>query len=124
MSKCCCPLCGNEVDIGETLIVEDRGIIVRGGKGAYLDRTKMRIFMALWDAHPRVVSYDTLIMKMYDASQDEPEYAMGGLKVRVSQMRPELERVGITVCVVHKRGYALNFPGDRQVKLLRALKAA
>ena len=123
MSKCCCPLCGGEVDIGETLIVEDRGIIVRDGKGARLEPMQMRVFMELWDAKPRAVAYDRLIMRMYDVpGKDEPGNALNVLRVLVNaHMKPELQRVGMSIDTAFKQGYALNFPG-REARVLRTLR--
>lgn len=96
----------------ELLVMADRGVIVRGGRAAVLPRRQFALFLALYEARPRVVSYDTLIYRMYDHGADEPEHALSVLQVLMSnKIRPEIARLGLTVTNAHKWGYALDYTG-------------
>ncbi len=102
-----CPLCAAPlISDGRILVDFEGGLIVGGGQVAHLTKQEFDLFMALWQAAPRVMSKEALLGATADRNGfEEPEIKI--IDVYICKARKKLAPLGIAIETAWGRGYRI-----------------
>ena len=103
-----CPLCGHEIpmDCPARIDLDAKAVVYRGQFAIFTGR-EMDVLSTLIDAHPRVVTKEYLLERMYILSQDAAEQKI--VDVFVCKMRKKLEGLGIDIVTHWGKGYSIRY---------------
>jgi hypothetical protein len=100
----CCPTCGRKAELPEQIFLDmDRMVVTRCGLHAFLRRAEIVMLKELLDAWPRQVGYERLAYVGW--GDDPPRWASGEvemrpynlIQVKISQMRPKIAPLGLSI---------------------------
>lgn len=107
-----CPCCGGEVSPLDLLVDRDTGRIVYAGADARLSAQEMRLFAALLDAYPRVLTKADLVTAVAGDPLNEPDDPI--INVLVLRVRRKLDSLGLSVANIWGIGYRLELSKDER----------
>ncbi|KKM61530.1 hypothetical protein LCGC14_1530780 [marine sediment metagenome] len=103
-----CPLCGHEIPADCPARIDlDAKAVVYKGRFTVLTTRQMDILSVLIDAHPRVVTKEHIMDRIYFLSQDAAEEKI--VDVFVCKMRAALKGLGIEIVTHWGKGYSIQY---------------
>jgi DNA-binding response OmpR family regulator len=117
-----CPCCGQHVEKPAVLFYEGSNIVALGNKAVTIGANqRKKMFQAMFDVWPRVVSMDGLIRVLWDNPADEAQDPQAFVRIQIGHLRDDVRDLGIIIRCERSIGYRLEFPKD--VVALRPAKA-
>lgn len=103
-APCPCPLCGADAVLPLT-ILQDRALVVSGGRVAALTGKEALLLAALASSFPRMVRKERLLDAVSGFCDDAPELKI--IDVWVCKIRKKTAGMGFRIDTIWGEGYAL-----------------
>lgn len=103
-----CPCCGASIAPDRGILIDrDGGFIVGNDSVVRLSDLEQQIFMAIWDASPRLLTKEKLMSDVYWRRQDAEEPDIKIIDVMVCKIRKRLAPLGVVIDTVWGQGYRI-----------------
>jgi DNA-binding winged helix-turn-helix (wHTH) protein len=106
-----CPCCGQEVTRPAVLFYEGSNIVALGDRAVTIGaKQRKKMFHALYEAWPRVVSMQNLIGVLWENPADEAKEPEAFVRIQIAHLRDDVRDLGVVVRCERSIGYRLEFP--------------
>lgn len=103
-----CPCCGAAITPDRGILVDsDGGFIVGNDMVVRLTDGEFKIFMAIWDSSPRMVTREKLMSDVYWRRNDAEEPDIKIIDIMVCKIRKRLAPLGVVIDTVWGQGYRI-----------------